>query len=45
MKITGFSPLITTNDSESAGKAFEASGFAIDVVCRGNNRDKGGQVQ
>ena len=27
MKITGFSPLIMTNDSESVGKVFEALGF------------------
>lgn len=27
MKITSFSPLIMTNDSESAGKVFEAFGF------------------
>ena len=28
MKITGFSPLIMTNDSENAGKVFEAFGFS-----------------
>lgn len=27
MKITSFSPLVMTNDSESAGKVFEALGF------------------
>ena len=27
MKITSFSPLIMTNDSEKAGKVFEALGF------------------
>lgn len=27
MKITGFSPLIMTNDAENAGKVFEALGF------------------
>ena len=28
MKITSFSPLIMTNDSENAGKVFEAFGFS-----------------
>ena len=29
MKITSFSPLIMTNDSENVGKVFESLGFAI----------------